>query len=530
MSKRRAHGALYRSLFDASADAIVVVDEDGRIVLANAACGAPARAPGGRAPRAAGRGPRSRALPRARAAARRLRREPAPAPDGARAAARARSRRRPGDPGRHRPDAASRSAAGAGSPRRMRDLRGRAAGPGRPARAGHRAALGRQRHRHHRPRRARSPGSTPPPARSPATPPTSSSASTPGSSSRAQHEPELLRRALADASPRGETWSGTIVNRRKDGTLYHEEQTIAPVLDDAGAVTHFIAIKQDVSARRRAEEALARAHARARGPRRRDRVAQRAAARAGDPRPAHRPLQPALPRGGDRARRGPRAAAPASRSRSPRSTSTASRRSTTATATPPATSSSGRWPGPSYPECGVGPGLPHGRRGVRRHAPGMRRWRSRTSVPKTWRSPVRRIGDRHGDRIHGPLHGLDRRRRSSGRTGEDRRGAPARRRRALRGEAPGPQPRRRGAGGPRFRLTRAAAPPVTKVTFRCSARRACRSLAAVSNRPVQWVASLPSLTPMPSPSRAGWRSGRRPVPRKARGGPGGRPSGEAGPD
>ncbi|MFA6955420.1 MAG: diguanylate cyclase [Thermoanaerobaculia bacterium] len=59
---------------------------------------------------------------------------------------------------------------------------------------------------------------------------------------------------------RGETWSGTIVNRRKDGTLYHEEQTIAPVVNETGTVTHFIAIKQDVTARRRNEEALTTAH------------------------------------------------------------------------------------------------------------------------------------------------------------------------------------------------------------------------------------------------------------------------------
>jgi diguanylate cyclase (GGDEF)-like protein/PAS domain S-box-containing protein len=59
---------------------------------------------------------------------------------------------------------------------------------------------------------------------------------------------------------RGETWSGTMVNRRKDGSLYHEEQTIAPVTDDAGLVTHFIAIKRDVSDERRTQEALTRAH------------------------------------------------------------------------------------------------------------------------------------------------------------------------------------------------------------------------------------------------------------------------------
>jgi diguanylate cyclase (GGDEF)-like protein/PAS domain S-box-containing protein len=59
---------------------------------------------------------------------------------------------------------------------------------------------------------------------------------------------------------RGESWSGTILNRRRDGTIYHEEQTIAPVVSDVGAVTHFIAIKQDISARRLAEQQLAEAH------------------------------------------------------------------------------------------------------------------------------------------------------------------------------------------------------------------------------------------------------------------------------
>jgi diguanylate cyclase (GGDEF)-like protein/PAS domain S-box-containing protein len=58
----------------------------------------------------------------------------------------------------------------------------------------------------------------------------------------------------------GETWSGTMVNRRKDGTQYTEEQTIAPVKDDHGAITHYIAIKLDVSERVRIEHELALAH------------------------------------------------------------------------------------------------------------------------------------------------------------------------------------------------------------------------------------------------------------------------------
>ncbi len=75
-----------------------------------------------------------------------------------------------------------------------------------------------------------------------------------------QHPPGFYA-ALWETILTGQTFSGTMVNRRKDGTHYHEEQTIAAVFGDDGAITHFIAIKQDVSARRRAEDALALAHA-----------------------------------------------------------------------------------------------------------------------------------------------------------------------------------------------------------------------------------------------------------------------------
>ncbi len=54
----------------------------------------------------------------------------------------------------------------------------------------------------------------------------------------------------------GRVWQGELVNRRKDGSLYSEEQTITPVLDDGGAVTHFVAVKQDISARRQHEREM----------------------------------------------------------------------------------------------------------------------------------------------------------------------------------------------------------------------------------------------------------------------------------
>jgi len=56
----------------------------------------------------------------------------------------------------------------------------------------------------------------------------------------------------------GQRWRGELVNRRKDGTVYEEEMTITPVKNGAGDVTHFIAIKLDITERKRAEEWICR--------------------------------------------------------------------------------------------------------------------------------------------------------------------------------------------------------------------------------------------------------------------------------
>lgn len=45
----------------------------------------------------------------------------------------------------------------------------------------------------------------------------------------------------------GKVWKGRLVNRRKDGSLYTEEQTITPVYTADGALAHFVAIKRDVT-------------------------------------------------------------------------------------------------------------------------------------------------------------------------------------------------------------------------------------------------------------------------------------------
>jgi two-component system sensor histidine kinase/response regulator len=54
----------------------------------------------------------------------------------------------------------------------------------------------------------------------------------------------------------GAVWRGEMVNRRCDGTLYTEEQTITPVLNEHQEVSHFIAIKRDITTRARTEQKL----------------------------------------------------------------------------------------------------------------------------------------------------------------------------------------------------------------------------------------------------------------------------------
>jgi PAS domain S-box-containing protein len=54
----------------------------------------------------------------------------------------------------------------------------------------------------------------------------------------------------------GRKWRGEFHNRRKDGTLYWELASIAPIFDLSGHMTHFIAIKEDITERKKAEEAL----------------------------------------------------------------------------------------------------------------------------------------------------------------------------------------------------------------------------------------------------------------------------------
>ncbi|MBI5295768.1 MAG: PAS domain S-box protein [Chloroflexi bacterium] len=57
----------------------------------------------------------------------------------------------------------------------------------------------------------------------------------------------------------GLVWSGRFINRRRDGTIFHEDATISPVRDEDGRIVQFVAMKRDVTRLVQIEEQLRQA-------------------------------------------------------------------------------------------------------------------------------------------------------------------------------------------------------------------------------------------------------------------------------
>ena len=77
--------------------------------------------------------------------------------------------------------------------------------------------------------------------------------------------PRVLKSGIQDAAfyermwaalLAGRSWRGTLVNRRRDGTLFEEEAAISPVRDAAGTTTAFVAVKRDLTVERALEADL----------------------------------------------------------------------------------------------------------------------------------------------------------------------------------------------------------------------------------------------------------------------------------
>ena len=54
----------------------------------------------------------------------------------------------------------------------------------------------------------------------------------------------------------GGVWQGEFENRKKNGEFFAEQAVLAPVVDATGQVTHYVALKQDITERRRVDQSL----------------------------------------------------------------------------------------------------------------------------------------------------------------------------------------------------------------------------------------------------------------------------------
>lgn len=67
--------------------------------------------------------------------------------------------------------------------------------------------------------------------------------------------PELYQQ-LWDTINDGQIWQGELLNRKKQGGTYWERATISPIRDNNGQITHFLAIKEDITERKLLREQL----------------------------------------------------------------------------------------------------------------------------------------------------------------------------------------------------------------------------------------------------------------------------------
>ena len=67
---------------------------------------------------------------------------------------------------------------------------------------------------------------------------------------------EAFYKGLWDTITEGEEWRGEFYNKRKNGEFYWESASISPVKNAVGVTTHFVAVKEDITERKLAEQAL----------------------------------------------------------------------------------------------------------------------------------------------------------------------------------------------------------------------------------------------------------------------------------
>ena len=71
--------------------------------------------------------------------------------------------------------------------------------------------------------------------------------------------PELFYKNLWETILAGKTWKGDFINKKKNGDEFWESASISPIKNNNGEITHFVAVKQDITERKYMEKELIRA-------------------------------------------------------------------------------------------------------------------------------------------------------------------------------------------------------------------------------------------------------------------------------
>ena len=74
------------------------------------------------------------------------------------------------------------------------------------------------------------------------------------------HTSDEEYRVLWQTITAGGQWSGEFLNKAKDGSLFWERALITSIKDEAGHIAHFLAVKEDITERKKDEEALQQMH------------------------------------------------------------------------------------------------------------------------------------------------------------------------------------------------------------------------------------------------------------------------------
>ena len=75
---------------------------------------------------------------------------------------------------------------------------------------------------------------------------------------RSRHQDNQFFQQMWECLNNGDTYRGTLINQRKNGSEFYEEKVITPLCDENGVISHFVSTGRDISMRIHAEQARER--------------------------------------------------------------------------------------------------------------------------------------------------------------------------------------------------------------------------------------------------------------------------------